>query len=95
MSKLYRARSLLYRRQILQVNIRWKALYEIYKIYVLLHRSDLNISENFRQTYSYFSAKFSILQKFVIFEFFLVIFAQILMKFYRNFANVLENVEIF
>ena len=43
MSKLYRARSLLYRRQILQVNIRWKALDEIYKIYMLLHRSDLNI----------------------------------------------------
>ena len=44
MSKLYRARSLLYRRQILQVNIRWKALDEIYKIYMLLHRSGLNIS---------------------------------------------------
>ena len=58
MSKLYRARSLLYRRQILQVNIRWKALDEIYKIYMLLHRSDLNISENFRQTSSHFSAKF-------------------------------------
>ena len=42
MSKLYRARSLLYRRQILQENIRWKALDEIYKIYMLLHRSDLN-----------------------------------------------------
>ena len=46
MIKLYRARSLLYRRQILQENIRWKALDEIYKIYMLLHRSDLNISEN-------------------------------------------------
>ena len=43
MSKLYRARSLLYRRQILQENIRWKALDEIYKIYMLLHRSNLNI----------------------------------------------------
>ena len=41
MSKLYRARSLLYRRQILQENIRWKALDEIYKIYMFLHRSDL------------------------------------------------------
>ena len=57
MSKLYRARSLLYRRQILQVNIRWKALDEIYKIYMLLHRSDLNISENFRQFFSHFLAK--------------------------------------
>ena len=54
MSKLYRARSLLYRRQILQENIRWKALDEIYKIYMLLHRSDLNISENFRQTFRIF-----------------------------------------
>ena len=54
MSKLYRARSLLYRRQILQVYIRWKALDEIYKIFMLLHRSDLNISEFFRQTFSHF-----------------------------------------
>ena len=57
MIKLYRARSLLYRRQILQVNIRWKALDEIYKIYMLLHRSDLNISEVFRQKFSHFLAK--------------------------------------
>ena len=60
MSKLYRARSLLYRRQFLQQNIRWKALDEIYKIYMLLHRSDLNISENFRQTFSHFLAKFGV-----------------------------------
>ena len=62
MSKLYTARSHLYRRQILQVNIRWKALDEIYKIYMLLHRSDLNISENVRQTFSHFSAKFAKIQ---------------------------------
>ena len=54
MSKLYRARSRRYRRQILQENIRWKALDEIYKIYMLLHRSDLNISEKIRQTFSQF-----------------------------------------
>ena len=48
MIKLYEARSLLYRRQILQENIRWKAFDEIYKIYMLLHRSDVNISENKR-----------------------------------------------
>ena len=71
MSKLYGARSLLYRRQILQVNIRWTALDEIYKIYMLLHRSDLNISEIFRQNFSHFFAN---LQNFVIFEFFPVIF---------------------
>ena len=65
MINLYKARSLLYRRQILQENIRWKALDEIYKIYMLLHRSDLNISEKNRQTFSHFSA---ILQNLPIFE---------------------------
>ena len=64
MSKLYGDRSPLYRRQILQENIRWKALDEIYKIYMLLHRSDLNISEKCRQTFSHFSANFKILQKY-------------------------------
>ena len=59
MIKLYKARSLLYRRQILQQNIRWKALDEIYKIYMLLHRSDLSISEIFRQIVSHFLAKFA------------------------------------
>ena len=48
MIKLYKACSLLYRRQILQENIRWKALDDIYKIYMLLHRSDLNISSEVR-----------------------------------------------
>ena len=61
-NKLYRARSRLYRRQILQVNTRWKALDEIYKIYMLLHRSDLNILEMCRQTFVAFFGKF--LQKF-------------------------------
>ena len=98
------ARSRLYRSRILQVSIRWKALDEIYKMYMLLHRSDLNISENFRQFFSHFLAKIctnsgrSVLKKmhkFVIFEFFSLIFAQILMKFCRNFADKLENVEIF
>ena len=92
MSKLYRARSLLYRRQILQVNIRWKALDEIYKIIMLLHRSDLNISEIFVKLFRIVWQNFA---KFVIFEFFSLIFAQILMKFCRNFADILENVEIF
>ena len=58
MIKLYKARSLLYRRQILQENIRWKALDEIYKICMFLHQSDLNISEKNRQTSLYFSAFF-------------------------------------
>ena len=42
------ARSWLYRRRFLQVYTRWKALDEIHKIYMLLHRSDLNISATFR-----------------------------------------------
>ena len=93
MIKLYRARSLLYRRKILQENIRWEALDEIYKIYMFLHRSDLNISEICRQNFSHFF-HWQILQKFVIFEFFSLIFAQILMKFCPTFADILENVEI-
>ena len=92
MIKLHEARSLLYRRQILQQNMRWKALDEIYKIYMLLHRSDLNISEIFRQFFRIFWQN---LQNFVIFEFFSLIVAQILMKFSRNFADKLENVKIF
>ena len=89
MSKLYRARSLLYRRQILQENIRWKAFDEIYKIYMLLHRSGLNISENVRQLFRVFFSEF--LQKFV----FSFICAPILMNFCRNSADNLENVESF
>ena len=69
MSKLYRARSLLYRRQILQENIRWKALDEIYKIYMLLHCSDLNISAKISSNILAFSMLemlfFAIVSKFV------------------------------
>ena len=59
MIKLYKARSLLYRRQILQENIRWKALDEIYKIHMLLHRSDFNVSEIVRQFFSHFWQTFA------------------------------------
>ena len=88
MSKLYRARSLLYRCQILQENIRWKALDEIYKIYMLLHRSDLNISEKNRQTFSHFR------QNLPSFEMMSLNFVQNLTTFCRNFANIFENVEL-
>ena len=47
--KLRGARSRLYRRRFLQVNTRWKALDEIYKIYILLHRTDLKNSAKNRQ----------------------------------------------
>ena len=92
MSKLYQARSLLYRRQICKKKIPWKALDEIYKIYMLSHRSGLNISEFFRQTFSHFWQNFANIR---YFELFTLIFAQILMKFCRNFANSLENVQKF
>ena len=59
MIKLYKARSLQYRRQILQVNIRWKVLDEIYKIYMLLHRSDLNISVKIRHFFCIFWQNFA------------------------------------
>ena len=85
MIKLYGARSLLYRLQILQENIRWNPLGEIYKIYMLLHRSGFNISEKIRQTYFAFFG--NNLQYFVIFEKNSLNFAQILMKFSRNFAK--------
>ena len=71
MIKLDKARYLLYRRQILQENIRWKALDEIYNTYMLLHRSDLNISENVRQTFSHFSIVFC--KNSFFFEFFSLI----------------------
>ena len=93
MIKLYKARSLLYRRQILQENIRWKALDEIYKIYMLLHRSDLNISEKSSNFFAFFG---NILQDLLILEKFSLKFVQRLMKICRNFANILiifENVE--
>jgi hypothetical protein len=85
MIKLDRARSPLYRRHILQENIRWKALDEIYKMYMLLHRSDLNISAKMCQTFSHFSANFQKLN--AIFQHFSSNFAQILMRIFRNFAH--------
>ena len=56
--KFWEARPRLYRRRFLQENIRWKALDEIYKIYMLLHRSDLIISEKVHQ----FGGAFSTLE---------------------------------
>ena len=84
MTKLYRARSLLYRRQVLQENIRWKALLEIYKICMLLHRSDLNISQNFRQKFSHFLVKFAKFRYFwILFTDFCSDFDEILSEFRR------------
>ena len=57
--KLSRARSLLYRRQILQENVRWKARDEIYKIYMFLHRSNRNIWQNFVKLLRMFRRNFA------------------------------------
>ena len=48
MIKLYRARSLLYRRQILQENMRLKALDEIYTMHSFAQLCDLNFLSNAR-----------------------------------------------
>ena len=53
------ARSLLYRRHIFQENTRWEALGEMYKMHVLLHRSDLNIPAKLLSNFPpHFSANF-------------------------------------
>ena len=43
--------------EILQENMRSTACLKLYKIYMLLHRSDLNISEICRQLFSAFFGK--------------------------------------
>ena len=49
LNELEEARSRLYRRRFFQANIRWKALDEIYNMYMLSHRSDLTTLAKFRQ----------------------------------------------
>ena len=97
MIKLCGARSLLYRRQILQENTRWKALDEIYKIYMLLHRADLNISETFRQTFFAFLGKPLQNLKLQIFEKnieFWSEFDEFFSEFRKYFRKMLKNPEI-
>ena len=83
-TKLYRARSLLYRHQSLQVNTHFAVFSEIYKIVTLSHRSRLKISAKNRQNF------FGIFQKNTKFRSFFLCsseFAPILIKFSRNFAE--------
>ena len=75
------ARSRLYQSRFLQENIRWKALDEIYKIYMLLHRSNLNILAKFRQTFSHFPANFA------KFRHFRIIFIKICSDFDENLSE--------
>ena len=95
MSKLYRARSLLYRRQILQENIRWKALDEIYKIYSVHDFAPLRpqyFSNMFVKLFRNFRQMFAKIEKCS------KTFAQGLMKFCRIsqiFSKMLKNPELF
>ena len=66
-SKLREARSRLYRRRFLHVDTRWKALDEIYRFTLLLHRSDLKISAESRQ--HFFANEISMNNEFPIFHF--------------------------
>ena len=89
--KLWEARSRLNRSQILQPNTHFAAFFEIYKIDILLHRSKLKffckksstILRNWILNWTIIQSNFS--SK-------LLFLSQILMKFCRNFANVLKNI---
>ena len=86
MIKLYKPRSLQYRRQILQETIRWKALDDIYKIYMLLDRSDLNILAKFRQTF------FCIFRQFFANNLILIMFIEFCSDFDENFLGISPNI---
>ena len=74
-----RARSRLYRSQILQVNIRWKALAEIYTMHSFAPFSNLNFSVKILRIFR------QILTFFAIFSMILLDFFEILLKFRWNF----------
>ena len=58
LSKLWKARSLLYRSRFLQPNTNFEAFFEIYKIIIPSHRSQLNNLANFRwQVFAIFKKK--------------------------------------
>ena len=85
-SKLWGARSRLYRRRFWQVNTRWKALDEIYKIYMLLHRWYLKISAKTR--HHFFREWIMNFQRFCVkFCIFSGDFCAIFMKFCPDFAT--------
>ena len=90
--KLGEARSRLYRRRILQLNSHFAAFFEIYNISIPSHRSDLENSVKTRHQfceieYWIFNRNITIFARKLIF------LAEIEMKFCRNFANVLQNIQ--
>ena len=77
----------------LQVNTRWKALDDIYKIYILLHRSDLQISAKHRQ---HFFANKKWISDFVIFCVEICIFwATFWWKFVRILRQIPEKSDVY
>ena len=88
--KLRGARSRLYRRRFLQLNTRWTALDAIYKIRILLHRSDFKISDWVKNRQTFFRKWIINYSIFSIFHWIVPFWRQILMKFCR----VLEHDEI-
>ena len=76
----------------------WKALDEIYKIYMLLHRSDLNILANVRRFFGVFNIRNA--KTFAIFSNFVAIFADFneicsdFLRFCRKCRKTLQLLEI-
>ena len=97
-SKLTEARYRLYRRQILQENIRWKALDEIYKIYIYASLGDLHTFAPLRpQYFSKISSTFLLIQvssRFVTnrdCEIIVCFFRSMLMKIHQKFRFCWKN----
>ena len=87
---LWEARSRLYRSRFLQSNTRWKALAEIYKICIPLHRSDRKISaKKTVRLFAKLNIEYSIFLRW--FNLILLFFCEISMKFCRNFATNLRK----
>jgi len=77
--KLYRARPRLYRRRFLQVNMRWKALAEIYTMHSFAPFSSLNFFVKLLRNFRHF------FHNFCYFSVIFLDFFEILLKFCRNF----------
>ena len=88
MINLYRPRSLLYRRQILQEIFVGKLLTRSTRFTCFCTAQTSIFQQNWVKLFRIFR---QILQTLAIFEFFPLIFALILMKFCRNFADILEK----
>jgi hypothetical protein len=85
-SKLSETRSRLYRRRFLQPSAQFAALCENCTIYVVLHRSDINILEKHGHQIS--ANEKMKLMKFCDFAYILQFFHEILMNICRNFAEL-------